>query len=237
MIPALDVMGGRCVRLVEGDPSRVSVEGGDPVTAALRFAAEGARLLHLVDLDGAFSGIPSPTLVARVAAAAGVPVQAGGGYRTVEAIEEGLAAGATRIVVGTAALSPAFLAEAAERFGEALVVAVDARDGRVAVDGWTRRSELDARDLACRCADAGVARLLVTSVRRDGTLAGPDLALLEDVIRAAGLPVIASGGVSSVADLVRLRELGCEAAILGSALWTGRLSLPQALAAVGDKGL
>lgn len=228
--PAIDVLAGRVVRLAEGARERVTVEGGDPVDAARRFAAEGASFLHLVDLNGAFSGKPSPGLVASVAAA-GVPVQAGGGYRDTAAVDAALAAGAARVMVGTAALSPAFLADAAARFGERLVVAIDARDGRVAVEGWTRATDLSPAELAKRCADAGVRRLLVTSTRRDGSLAGPDLALLEDVL-PCGLPVIAAGGVASLDDLLALRDAGCEGAVAGSALWRGRFTLPEALAAV-----
>ena len=221
------------MRLAEGDPGRVTVEGGDPTEAAARFAAEGAPLLHLVDLDAAFGAAPSLALVERVVAAAGgVPVQVGGGYRTFEAIEAGLAAGAARVVIGTSALSPGFLSEAVERFGSRLAVAIDAREGCVAVEGWTRSSSLAAADLARRCAAAAVARLLVTSISRDGSLAGPDLALLEAVVEASGLPVIAAGGVSSLDDLRALKGLGCEGAILGSALWTGRVRLADALRAV-----
>lgn len=231
VIPALDVLDGRCVRLAQGDRERVTVEGGEPAAAAARFGKAGARLLHLVDLDGAFAGAPSPELVVRVVAAAnGVPVQAGGGYRTVEAVEAGLAAGAVRIVVGTAALSRSFLAAAGRSFAERLVVAIDVRDGEVAVDGWTRTARLGAAELARRCAEAGLARLLVTSTSRDGSLLGPDLALLEEVMAAAGLPVLAAGGVASLDDLRRLRGLGCEGAIVGSALWQGRLDLAEALA-------
>lgn len=179
--PALDVLEGRVVRLFEGRRERVTVEGGDPVAAAERFVAAGATWLHLVDLDGAFSGAPDLGLVERVAAA-GVPVQVGGGYRSLDLIDAALAAGAARVLVGTAALDPAFLAAAAERFAAALVVAVDARDGLVTVSGWTQDSELRAVDLARRCASAGIERLLVTSTGRDGTLAGPDVELLEDVL-------------------------------------------------------
>jgi len=228
--PALDVLEGRCVRLSEGVRERVTVEGGDPVEAARRFAAEGAPLLHLVDLDGAFSGSPSPGLLERVVAAAGgVPVQVGGGYRTPDAIEAALAAGASRVLVGTAAAGPGFLRETAPRFGEGLVVAVDVRDGRVALEGWTAATPLTPTELVRRCAEAGVARLLVTNVRRDGSLQGPDLALLEEVLAASSLPVLAAGGISGVDDLRRLRELGCEGAVLGSALWLGRISLAEAL--------
>ncbi|MGZ4462194.1 MAG: 1-(5-phosphoribosyl)-5-[(5-phosphoribosylamino)methylideneamino]imidazole-4-carboxamide isomerase, partial [Gaiellaceae bacterium] len=154
-----------------------------------------------------------------------------GGYRSLERVEAGLAAGARRIMVGTAAASPAFLAEAARRFSEQLLVAIDARDGRVALEGWTETSELDAVDLAATCARSGVCRLLVTSTRRDGSLAGPDLGLIEAVAEASRLPVIAAGGVASLDDLRALRELGCEGAVVGSAIWSGRFTLAEALGA------
>jgi phosphoribosylformimino-5-aminoimidazole carboxamide ribotide isomerase len=225
--PAIDVLEGRVVRLREGRREAVTVEGGDPAAAAERFAAEGAAWLHLVDLDGAFSGRPDVSLVARVAAA-GPPVQVGGGYRGLVDIEAALEAGAARVLVGTAALDVGFLRDAAGRFGDALAVAVDARDGAVAVEGWTAAASLSPAELAARCADAGVARLLVTATRRDGTLEGPDLDLLADVL-GAGLPVIAAGGVASLDDLRALRDLGCEGAVAGSALWLGRFALADAV--------
>ena len=231
VIPAIDVLEGRCVRLSEGRRDQVTIEGGDPGEAAARFAGEGARYLHVVDLDGAFSGRPSRGLTEQVAAA-GVPFQIGGGLRDPEAAQAALDAGAARVIVGTAALaegSGSSLTLLARRFGNRLVVAVDAKDGRVVSDGWVAESDVSARDLAFRCADAGIRRLLVTSTRRDGSLAGPDLALLTEVLEA-GLPVLAAGGIASLGDLGRLRDLGCEGAIVGSALWSGRFGLAEALA-------
>lgn len=229
VIPAIDVLEGRVVRLWQGRREAVTIEGGDPVELARRFRDEGARRLHLVDLDGAFAGLPTLGLVERVAAAGGLPLQVGGGYRTTDAIAAAVEAGADRVMVGTAALSPTFLAEATARFAERLVVAIDVRDGEVAVDGWTRTSGTTAAVLAGGCATAGVARLLVTSTARDGSLAGPDVELLAEVLRA-GLPVIAAGGISSVEDLLTVRDLGCEAAVAGSALLAGRFTLADALA-------
>jgi phosphoribosylformimino-5-aminoimidazole carboxamide ribotide isomerase len=233
VLPALDVLEGRCVRLAEGERSSVTVEGGDPAAAAARWVAEGAHFLHLVDLDGAFAGRPTPGLVETVVAAAGrVPVQAGGGLRTRDDVAQALSAGAARAIVGTAATSVETLTGLARDFGPDLVVAVDVKDGRVAADGWTRSAGLGPAELARRCADAGVARLLVTSTRRDGSLAGPDLPLLEELV-TLGLPVLAAGGVATVDDLRRLCELGCEGAVVGSALWLGRFSLAEANATSG----
>jgi len=226
VIPAIDVLEGRCVRLSEGRREQVTIEGGDPAAAAARFAADGATWLHLVDLDGAFSGRPTPGLVEQVVAA-GVPVQIGGGLRDAETVEAALDSGAARAIVGTAALTE--VEQLADRFGDRLVVAVDARGGRVVSEGWTAESELAAAELARRCAAAGVRRLLVTSTSRDGSLAGPDLPLLAEVLEV-GLPVLAAGGIASLDDLRTLRDLGCEGAVVGSALWSGRFSLAQALA-------
>jgi phosphoribosylformimino-5-aminoimidazole carboxamide ribotide isomerase len=229
VLPAIDVLEGRCVRLSEGARERVTIEGGEPEAAAARFVREGARFLHLVDLDGAFAGAPTPGLVERiVSAAGGVPVQVGGGLRTAEAVEAALAAGAARVIVGTAATSPALLGKLTDRFGPRLVVAIDVRDGRVAADGWTRTADLSPGQLARRCAEAGVERLLVTATRRDGSLAGPDYGLLGEIL-SCGLPTLAAGGIASLADLRGLRDLGCEGAVVGSALWLGRFTLADAL--------
>lgn len=225
--PAIDVLEGRVVRLREGRREHVTVEGGDPGAAAARFTEAGASWLHLVDLDGAFAGTPDLGLVRRVAAA-GAPVQVGGGYRSPELVGAALDAGAARVLLGTAALDEATLREAVERFGDSVAVAVDVRDGDVVVEGWTASGGLSAAALARRCAALGVARLLVTATRRDGTLAGPDLDLLAGVLET-GLPVIAAGGVSSLDDLLALRELGCEGAVAGSALWLERFTLAEAV--------
>ena len=219
------------MRLAQGRREAVTLEGGDPLALARRYAADGAARLHLVDLDGAFSGGPSLELVERIAGATRLPLQVGGGYRTLDAIAGALERGADRVMIGTAALQPGIIEAAADRFGERVVVAIDARDGRVAVDGWTRSGDATPVELALLCARGGIRRLLVTSTLRDGSLAGPDFALLEDIL-PGGVPVLAAGGVASGADLLALRDLGCEGAIAGSALLAGRFTLPEALAAV-----
>jgi phosphoribosylformimino-5-aminoimidazole carboxamide ribotide isomerase len=224
--PAIDVLDGRVVRLSEGRREAVTVEGGHPVAAAQRFAAEGAHWLHLVDLNGAFSGVPDVGLVSRIAGV-GPPVQVGGGYRSLTSIEAALAAGAARVLVGTAAVEDEFLSAAAARFGEGIVVAIDSRRGTVRVNGWTRAAELTPLELADRCAAAGIRRVLVTSTQRDGTLSGPDVPLLESVL-GAGLPVIAAGGIATLDDLRLVRGLGCEGAVTGSAIWLNRFTLAEA---------
>jgi phosphoribosylformimino-5-aminoimidazole carboxamide ribotide isomerase len=234
VIPALDVLEGRCVRLSEGRRAHVTIEGGDPTVAAARFVAEGAQWLHVVDLDGAFSGRPTPGLIEQIAPA-GVPIQVGGGLRDERAVMAALDAGAVRVIVGTAALSAGTGTEClsllSDRFGDRLVVAIDARDGRVVTEGWVTETEVTPRQLAQACAEAGVRRLLVTATRRDGSLAGPDVDLLAEVL-GAGLPVLAAGGIASLGDLKALRDLGCEGAVVGSALWSGRFGLAEALAYV-----
>lgn len=214
------------MRLSQGHRETVTVEGGDPVAAAERFVSEGATWLHVVDLDGAFSGEPHPQLVSSIAAT-GASVQVGGGYRTLGAVDAALTAGAARVLVGTAALDPEFVSGAATRFGERLVVAIDAKDGLVTVDGWTRESQLLPAELARRCAEVGVARLLVTSAQRDGTLMGPDTNLLDGVL-GAGVPVLAAGGVATLDDVRLLRDRGCDGVVVGSALWLGRFTFREA---------
>ena len=227
LIPAVDVVGTEAVRLRQGDFDAVVAQAGDPVELVARFAAARPPLVHVVDLDGARTGRIRPDLVGRLAAAASPTlVQASGGIRSPADAEALLNAGAARVVVGTAALeSPATLAELASALEERLVVAVDAREGRVAVAGWSRMTELAPDELAERCAEAGVRRLLCTAIERDGTMAGPDLALLGRVRDRSGLPVLAAGGVRGEDDLDALAALGLEGAVVGRALLEGRVTL------------
>lgn len=227
LIPAVDVAGAEAVRLRQGDFDEVVAQAGDPVDLVARFAAARPPLVHVVDLDGARTGRIRPELVGRLAAAASpTPVQASGGIRSPADAEALLEAGAARVVVGTAALeSPATLAELAFALEERLVVAVDAREGRVAVAGWSRMTELAPDELAERCAEAGVRRLLCTAIDRDGTMAGPDLELLGRVRDRSGLPVLAAGGVRSEEDLDALAALGLEGAVIGRALLEGTITL------------
>jgi phosphoribosylformimino-5-aminoimidazole carboxamide ribotide isomerase len=225
VIPAVDVLGDEAVRLERGRFDAVTLRHPDPVALARELAADGAGLIHLVDLDGARSGRVRPELVARVVEAASpAAVQASGGIRSTADAERLLDAGAARVVAGTAVFAEP---DAARRFadvlGERLVVALDVRDEQIAVAGWTRTDSLSPEQAAERCAEAGVARLLCTAIDRDGTLAGPDLALLGRVQRSSGLPVLAAGGIGSVEDLEAIERLGCEAAIVGRALLEGRI--------------
>ena len=232
MVPAVDLLGDEAVRLEQGDFGRVAVRA-QPEELVRRFAAAGARLIHVVDLDGARHGLIRTGVIARLAeAAAPAKLQASGGIRSPTDAEALLAAGAVRVVVGTAALAER---EALEQFvaelGERLVVAIDVRGGRVAARGWLEDTGLDAAEVARRCAAAGVSRILCTAIERDGMLGGPDLDLLRQVLDASGLPVLAAGGVRSDSDLAAIAAVGCEGAVVGRALLDG--SLP--LSAVGGR--
>lgn len=233
VIPAVDLKGGRCVRLLQGRASAETVFSDDPVATARRWEGEGARRLHVVDLDGAFGGGPAQTAIIReIARAVSIPVEAGGGLRTPEHVDAVLEAGARWAVVGTrAALDPAFLGEACRRFEDRIIVGVDASDGRVAVDGWTRVLELEAVALARDAAAAGACTIIYTDIARDGTQSGPNVWSTESVARAAGIPVFASGGVGSLEDIRQLATIpGVEGVIVGRALYTGVVSLRAALA-------
>jgi phosphoribosylformimino-5-aminoimidazole carboxamide ribotide isomerase len=235
VIPAIDLQGGRCVRLVEGRADRATVFGDDPVAWARRWVADGAERLHVVDLDGAFAGGPRhASAIGALVRAVAVPVQVGGGLRDLQTVEAALATGARWAIVGTgAALDPAFLDAACRRFPDRILVGVDAADGRVAVDGWTRLLPLGAADLARRAATAGATAVIYTGVRRDGTGRGPNLEATAALAATAGLPVIASGGVAGVEDVVRLAAIpGVVGAIVGRALYTGALDLKAAATAL-----
>jgi phosphoribosylformimino-5-aminoimidazole carboxamide ribotide isomerase len=225
VIPAVDALGEEAVRLEQGDFARVSVRAGGALELIARFARARPPLLHLVDLDGARSGRVRPEFVAAaVDAADGVPVQASGGIRSLADAEALLAAGATRVVVGTAAFANGALREFARALEERLVVAIDVREGKLAVAGWLHSTGLTADEATARCADAGVARILCTSIERDGLLSGPDLQLLARVCARARVPVLAAGGVASEEDLDSLEQIGVEGAVVGRALLDGRLA-------------
>jgi len=233
VIPAIDLKGGRCVRLVQGKASAETVFSDDPVAVAERWEAEGARRLHVVDLDGAFGGGPAQmALIHKIARAVSIPVEVGGGLRTMEHVEAVLETGARWAIVGTrAALDPAFLGDVCRRFEDRIIVGLDASDGRVAVDGWTRVLELEAVTLARDAAAAGAGTIIYTDIARDGTQTGPNVRSTEALARAAKIPVIASGGVGSLEDIRQLAAIpGIDGVIVGRALYTGAVSLRAALA-------
>lgn len=227
VIPAVDVLGDAAVRLERGAFDRVVAREADPVALVERLVEAGARLVHVVDLEGARDGRTRPELVRLLArAAAPARVQASGGIRSVADAQRLLEAGAVRVVVGTAAFSlPNALDEYQSALDGRLVIAIDVREGRVLTAGWTEATEISALDAAERCAAAGVTRLLCTAVDRDGTFNGPDLDLLATVRERSGMPVLAAGGIRSAEDLDAVERLGCEGAIVGRALLERRLPL------------
>lgn len=235
VIPAIDLLDGRCVNLVQGDYDQVTVFGDDPVEVAKRFAEHPLRRLHVVDLDGAKAGAPrnDEPLRGILAAVGDVPVQIGGGIRRLEDCASRLELGIERVILGTVALrDPALVKEAAAKFPGRVAVGIDGRGGRVAVEGWTEQSETTVAELAHRFEDAGVAALVYTDIGRDGMMEGPDFERTAALAEALSIPVIASGGVSSDADLEQLLELhprGVAGAIVGRAVYTGAVELGAAL--------
>jgi phosphoribosylformimino-5-aminoimidazole carboxamide ribotide isomerase len=229
LFPAIDLLGGRAVRLEEGKRDRATVFYDRPIELVAQLAQGGADRLHLVDLDGAFGEPRQLPLIAAIVAASPIPVEVGGGIRDRAAIDRVLALGAAFAVLGTAAVrSPALVEQACRAHPGRIIVAVDARDGVVAVDGWTTTSEITALALAARAAGWGAAALLYTDVARDGLGGGPNVAATAALARAAGIEVIASGGVGSLADLAALRDAGIPAVVVGRALYDGRFTVADA---------
>ena len=235
LFPAIDLKNGEAVRLQQGDMARATVFNRDPAAQAALFAQQGFEYLHIVDLDGAFAGKPmNAAAVERILAAVKIPVQLGGGIRDRATIEGWLGKGVTRVIIGTAAVrNPALVKEAARAFPRRVAVGLDARDGKVAVEGWAETSELSALDIARRFEDAGVAAIIYTDVARDGMLKGLNLDATVALAQAVSIPVIASGGFASLDDvraLLAARAEKLEGAIVGRALYDGRLDAAEALA-------
>ncbi len=234
LYPAIDLKDGQCVRLLKGAMDRATVFNDDPAAQARAFVDQGAEWLHLVDLNGAFAGAPvNAQAVEAILAAADVPCQLGGGIRDMATIETWLDKGLRRVILGTVAVEdPDLVTEAARAFPGRIAVGIDARAGRVATRGWATETEVDATELAQRFEDAGVAAIIYTDIDRDGAMGGPNVAATAALARATRLPVIASGGVSSLDDLVALRDCGValDGAISGRALYDGKLDLARAMA-------
>lgn len=238
LYPAIDLKDGQCVRLLRGEMDQATVFGDDPAAQARAFADAGCRWLHLVDLNGAFAGRPvNGPAVEAILAAVSVPVQLGGGIRDRATLEAWLERGVRRAILGTAAVrDPGFVREAAAAHPGRVAVGIDARDGMVAVEGWAETTDMTAADLARRFEDAGVAAIIYTDIDRDGAMAGPNIPATAALARAVSIPVIASGGVSSLDDLAALKACGAplDGVISGRALYEGRLDLAAALALLGD---
>ena len=227
VIPAIDLRGGKCVRLFRGDYAAETVYDDDPVEVAVRFQTEGARRLHVVDLDAARESGSNREIVREICRAVAIPVQLGGGLRTIAAIEEAVEDGAARAILGTAAADDSgFVVEAVQHFGGHVLVAIDVKDGRVMTHGWQEEGPR-LEEAVPALTDAGAPRFIVTSVQKDGTMDGPDLELYARVLELTDRPVVASGGVRVADDVRALRDLGLEAAVVGKALYSGTMRLEE----------
>lgn len=236
ILPAIDLYDGCAVRLLRGDYAQMTTYSDDPAAVAKRFAAAGAEWLHLVDLEGAKSGgTPNADTVSAIASAGQLKIEIGGGVRSVEVIERYLSLGVSRVILGTAAITePALLESAARAYGAQLAVGVDLRDGKVAIKGWTETSAMEGMDFIARLEQLGIGTVIVTDISRDGAMKGTNLDLYRSLKEKFSLNVIASGGVSSLADVRALGQIGVYGAILGRALYTGDLVLEEALAAAKE---
>lgn len=229
--PAIDIRGGKAVRLVEGDYDRETVFDADPLEAALRWQADGAEWIHIVDLDGARDGVRSNAdAIARIRQEVTVPIQLGGGLRSMEDLEEVANLGIDRMVIGSAAVTnPEFVADAVSVYGDRIAVGLDARNGMLATHGWKEQSTVSALDAGMRFAEMGVKHIVFTDIGRDGKLEGPNISALVDMTQAIKASVIASGGVSSLNDLQAIKRTRATGVIVGAALYHNRLSLKDAI--------
>lgn len=227
--PAIDIKGGKCVRLTQGLKDQEKVYYDWPQEVARLWQEKGARWLHVVDLDGAFGGrVRNYEIVKEMVTSATIPIQIGGGIRSLENIEAWLALGIKRVILGTKALEdPVMLKEALKRFSEEIVVSIDAKNGLVTTEGWVKTSSIKAVDFARKLEAQGVRRIVYTDISRDGMLSGPNFEALENLKGAVGLEIIASGGISSLKDLTALQRMGIEGAIVGKALYEGRIDLAE----------
>jgi len=235
LYPAIDIRGGRCVRLVEGDFNRETAYDSDPTVAARRWVESGADWLHVVDLDGALEGKPiNREAVAQIRASVDVPIQLGGGLRHLVHLEDAFNAGVDRVILGTGALrDPELVISAVDRWGGRIAVALDARDGRLATDGWLGQTDASAVEVAQRLAQSHVRHFVYTDIRRDGTLSGPNLEGLGELVEKIDADVIASGGIASLEDIEAVASAGAAGAIIGRALYDGRVDLAQAIKQFG----
>ncbi len=239
VIPAIDIKGGKCVRLFQGDYDRETVYSDDPTEMASQWVDQGATRLHVIDLDGAREGRAiNHDVASTIASEATVPVQLGGGIRDVATARAAVASGVDRIIAGTAAITePNFARALCEELGaRAVVVSVDAKDGVVMLQGWTKTSGMAASDVVKGVEAAGVMRLIYTDIAVDGTLTGPNFRAISELVESTPLEVIIAGGVSSLAHLLELERIGVEAAIVGKAVYTGDIDLPETLAALSGPG-
>lgn len=234
IFPAIDILNGKCVRLIQGDYQQETVYSDSPVNMALEWESKGAEYLHLVDLDGAKTGQSiNKQVIKEIAQSVSIPVQVGGGIRSIETVKEHIENGVSRVIIGTAAISdPDFLQQAVDTYEDKIAVSIDAKNGYVATDGWTRTSEIKAIDLLLELEQMGVETIVYTDILRDGMLQGPNFAELTTINQATSIDVIASGGVTTKEDVQQLQSMDLYGAIIGKALYDGNLKFEDL---VGDR--
>lgn len=231
VIPAVDIKGGKCVRLYQGDYLKETVFSENPVDVAMGWKSQGARRLHVIDLDGAAGGEPrNLKVIEGIVKRTNLPVQLGGGIRDEATVARLLDTGVGRVILGTvAAENPALVKSLCGKFGEAIVVGIDARDGYVATRGWIKETEIKALELALQMVGLGARRIIYTDIKRDGTLTEPGFEAIAEMVKGVDLPIIAAGGISKLSHLRKLKKLGVEGAIVGKAIYTGDINLKEAL--------
>ena len=235
IIPAIDIRGGKCVRLYQGNYNQQTIFDENPTAVALRWKSQGARWLHLVDLDGAATGKPgNVAAIGEIIRASNLAIELGGGIREEDIAKKLLQKGITRIILGTAAIEkPELVGRLCQRFSQAIAVGLDARDSKIAIQGWQKGTVVDVSQLSKEMVGLGVSRFVYTDIRRDGTLTEPNFDAVERLIAEVDVPIIASGGISRLEHLRRLKELGVEGAIIGQALYTGDIDLQEAISNFG----
>ena len=239
VIPAIDIRGGKCVRLFQGDFNQETVFSNNPEEMAEQWASQGSSYLHIVDLDGARSGSPvNVFIIKKILETVNIPIEVGGGIRSLDNIYDLLEMGVDRVILGSAAIdNPSLVKQAAREFGESVIVGIDAKNGRVAVHGWDDTSEITSTDLAMRMGDAGITTIIFTDIAKDGTLSGVNAEKFANIAIRSGISVIASGGVGSLEDIKALKKYekdGVVGVILGKSIYTGKLDLSDAIAVAGE---
>ncbi|HBA26754.1 MAG TPA: 1-(5-phosphoribosyl)-5-((5-phosphoribosylamino)methylideneamino)imidazole-4-carboxamide isomerase [Nitrospinae bacterium] len=240
IIPAIDIKGGRCVRLFQGRMEQETVYSDDPVSVAKRWEDEGAEFLHIVDLDGAVSGVPkNKEIIESIIKSVKIPLEVGGGIRNIETIKEYFSIGAKKVVIGTVAWeNPILISEVCKVFPERIIVGIDAKNGNVAVRGWEDVTDTSASELAKRFEGMGISGIIYTDISRDGTLSGPNIDSIKFFAKSISIPVIASGGVSDINDIkniMKLKKHGVDGVIIGKALYSGSVNLREAIKLVGSE--
>ncbi len=242
IIPAIDLRGGQCVRLVQGKLEQETVYSKDPVFVAKLFQAKGAQRLHIIDLDGAFSGVvQNLEIIEKICKEMTIPVQVGGGIRKMETIDRVLAAGVSKVILGTIAITDApLLEEALKKYPGKIIVAIDAKNGLVAIDGWKDETQVKASDLAKKMKDSGVGEILYTDIMRDGMMEGPNLRGIKSLAKSCGIPIIAAGGISTLQDVEKIYALekdGVEGMVIGKAIYTEGIKLEEAVKLVSGQAI